>query len=229
MAAENSGTRAIKTLTINLAVKETSIERDKLFLIFYFYFIIPDHTCSPMPQEIPETVSALLQAYGLDLFPTNGVNLGQASFVNRCNQEPGAHLAVRSANDTHWHHGIMGVNATVIDMYGDTKESAVVSIRSLDDIMKDRTSFVIIQYPNDTPFHRIATLDVAHWYTQYRENIPGLYNLLSNNCESFATFCRTGRWDQMGNIEKILSHFQPAVKNICFKDKIITDYLSTLF
>lgn len=81
----------------------------------------------------------------------------------------------------------------VADMWGPTKEEAKVQMRSFDSLLRNKHQLLVVHYKDDNPQRREFTALLATWATQ-NSTPPRLYNLLNNNCENFATYCRTLRW-----------------------------------
>ena len=120
---------------------------------------------------------------------------------------PGDHIArpiIKDGPVSPWHHGIYaghdGKDHLVIHMQGDDKASATIRQDTMENFAQDATHIAIVEYQEDNEDHRKATLDRAREALEEKahealKNPPGeFYDLLRNNCEHFATYCRTGRY-----------------------------------
>ena len=127
----------------------------------------------------------------LDLFPEDGKlsNL----LENFANIPFGTHIAVPfyKCNQVAWHHGIYFSEGIVIDMM---EEQPNIQFRSLRDFFKindvSHLDFAIVKYSHDSPEMLALTCLRAFFLQQNPPTI--LYNAAYFNCESFATFCRSG-------------------------------------
>ncbi len=107
---------------------------------------------------------------------------------------PGDHVAVLGPSAPVWHHGILADSAHVIDLYGASKATAVVSRRSIADFLQGVTAAAVVHYPDDDDGFRLLTLRLAEAYSTSKLNRKGQYDALRRNCESFATWCRSTQW-----------------------------------
>lgn len=97
---------------------------------------------------------------------------------------PGAHPGIKYA-----HHGIYSSNLRVIHFGGDNKEDAIVEEIDLFKFIPDNKNLKRIKYKTCLPPEEV--LEKAR--KVLNKKIPwGDYNLAFNNCEHFATFCKTG-------------------------------------
>ncbi len=108
--------------------------------------------------------------------------------------KPGDHIAVQTPRVTHWHHGIYigeftltsGTRAAVVDMWGESKETATV--RALADFVSGAVRLAKIRYAKGTVRSRDDTVALALQLEKHAA---------SNNCEHFAVLCRS-RLDAQG-------------------------------
>ena len=123
-------------------------------------------------------------------------------YKGRVSLQPGDHIAVPIFGFPEvfrpWHHGIYEGEKDdehwVIHMSGDDKASSTIRRESLQVFCGNSMSIVIVQYTDENG------QDDAHGVALRRalkalETPPGeIYDLICNNCEHFATWCRTGRY-----------------------------------
>jgi hypothetical protein len=146
----------------------------------------------------------MMEDLSLDLSPTEN-KLVHLSKVNGALQ-PGDHIAVpilpSPEVDRPWHHGIYigeeGGECWVIHRNGHDKASATIRRDSLEVFCGQASHIAIVQYATDGHGHggdrgRDNVVKVASYAlnTSHGE----VYNIINNNnnCEHFATWCRTGR------------------------------------
>lgn len=115
----------------------------------------------------------------------------------------GDQIAVQSSSG-YWHHGIyLGLrkkdsveSVWIIDVWGETKESSTISVRDFEDFVRGGAKFAVIEYGDNAEIrkkHDSAKLAIATMIEAKKNGF--IYNAVSNNCEHFATACRTYRWD----------------------------------
>jgi hypothetical protein len=149
-----------------------------------FFFLINVQTSKQMEEPVGSRPFYLCpEAYQL-------IHMSAVTKIN-----PGDHIARPMIKVSQWHHGIYaghdGKDHLVIHMQGDDKPSATIFQDTMENFAQDATHIAIVKYRKDNEDHR-ATLERAH---EALKNPPGeLYDLLHNNCEHFATYCRTGRY-----------------------------------
>ena len=155
----------------------------------------------------------LLELSGVvDLTP---IYAKESSFLKVLNDaKPGDHIAVRAPNEIHWHHGIftgeVDGKESVVDMWGTTIENAAINIREAEDFFFNKAQVYVVLYNDDTDERRAATLKVAlSCARDSAQYAAPVYNLLSNNCECFATFCRTGRCVPSRTMMRLLRDVPP--------------------
>jgi len=142
------------------------------------------------------------------LCPEASYQLIHMSAVTKIN--PGDQIArpiIKDGSVSPWHHGIYaghdGKDHLVIHMQGDDKASATIRQNTMENFAQDATHIVIVEYQEDNEDHRKATLERAR---EALKNPPGkLYDLLRNNCEHFATWCRTGMYVLNPDTDNVLN------------------------
>lgn len=114
-----------------------------------------------------------------DLFPDDGklCNLLETNFANI---PFGTHIAVPffKFNQVAWHHGIYVSEGKVIDMMEEQPN------------IQSPLDFAIVKYSHDSPEMLALTCLRALFLEQNPPTIT--YHAVYFNCESFATFCRSG-------------------------------------
>ncbi|CAF0771523.1 unnamed protein product [Rotaria sordida] len=154
----------------------------------------------------------LLKRYNLDLQPSNSeyINIESAKSV----LYSGAHIATSNPYE-HYHHGIVVDTNTpdisIIHLWGPDKESGRVQTTTLPiflaggihNLGKKTRHLYLINYDNDTFEKQQETVKVAKEMLEKADDI--IYDIATLNCESFACFCRTGKWDseQTERIKKL--------------------------
>lgn len=130
------------------------------------------------------------------------------------NLHAGTHVAVRRFETSgflnrvregiYWHHGIYVGNDQVIEFAGDdgdvTLDGTCIKSCTWTQFCTAQVDVVEIQYSDDSDACRASTVAVAQEALR-RADVGGTdwtYNVWDENCESFATFCRTGRWELCG-------------------------------
>jgi hypothetical protein len=72
--------------------------------------------------------------------------------------------------------------------------------------------FYLVNYRNDTPEKRQATVEIAkHFVKDFAEIIR--FDIVRRNCEHFATYCRTGNWESK-QVEKLIDELLVPVVNV---------------
>ena len=152
-----------------------------------------------------------LKRFNLDLQPTNSICVDLESA--RSVLYPGAHIATSNPYE-HYHHGIVvDVNTpeiSLIHLWGYVKDESRVQATTLpvflagspEDLGKKTRHLYLVNYDNDTLEKRQETVKVAKELIEKTDDI--VYNIATLNCESFAYFCRTGKWTTE-QIERIIS------------------------
>ena len=100
----------------------------------------------------------------------------------------GDHIRVRRLRGLYWHHGIDVGDGTVVHYSGEPlhPRKASISQVSLDDFL-DGGVMEVVEYVHDL---RPAEEVVAYALSRLGERRYGVW---WNNCEHFATHCKTGR------------------------------------
>ena len=99
-------------------------------------------------------------------------------------------MAVHSQEGGIWHHGIYS-DGKVYHFFGNDKRQATISLDFFMDFVAGRTATFIFRYPQDgylPPNDVVANARQIFTTQKWPE-----YSLLSNNCEHFATYCKTGQ------------------------------------
>ncbi|CAF4425180.1 unnamed protein product [Rotaria sp. Silwood2] len=166
-----------------------------------------DHT------KLMDYLPYLLKKYNLDLQPSNStcIDIESAKSV----LYPGAHIATSNPYE-HYHHGIVvdmnTSDISIIHLWGPDKHSGRVQTTtlpifiagSIDNVGKKTRRLYLVNYDNDTFDKQQETIQVAKKMLEKADDI--VYNIATLNCESFACFCRTGKWNSE-QIEKLKDLF----------------------
>jgi hypothetical protein len=161
-----------------------------------------------------------LKYYNLDFQPTNSVciDLESAKTV----LYPGAHIATSNPYE-YYHHGIViDINTpdiSIIHLWGAEKDSSRVQMTNLpiflagdiESLGKKTRRLYLINYDGDTLEKQQETVKVVNELLQKADDIK--YDLATLNCESFACFCRTGKWNSE-QIERIKNFFVEKASEI---------------
>lgn len=116
--------------------------------------------------------------------------------------KPGDHIAVPMSIVPEvcrpWHHGIYEGEDTngehrVIHMNGDDKASAIIRRDLFRDFCGNNANIAIVQY-DDADGDRGHEMALRAALDALKSSLEEVYNLIDNNCEHFATWCRTGRY-----------------------------------
>ena len=140
----------------------------------------------------------------IDLSPARKVLVDGTEVAYRA--KPGDHIAVpfggswvEGVYTGAWHHGIyLGINdhgePRAIDMSGRTDQESNIKEVTLSELRGGESVFAIVIYENDTDIKKEKTKEKAKLALETYKDCPAdLYNVISSNCEHFATWCRTGR------------------------------------
>ena len=112
-------------------------------------------------------------------------------------------MAVQSQKGGIWHHGIYS-DGKVYHFTGNDKSQATIFLDSFMDFVAGRIATFIFCYPQDgcLPANDV----VANARQIFATKKWPEYSLLWNNCEHFATYCKTGKgystqvWDEVQRI-----------------------------
>jgi len=89
-------------------------------------------------------------------------------------------------NGIYFHHGIFDKeNSEVIDFHGDSKADAKPKRRSIFEFVAGRPQLFRVVHENCLPV--ATTMQMANDFAERRSYWP-LYDLITNNCETFATY-----------------------------------------
>ena len=105
----------------------------------------------------------------------------------------GDHIAVMNPSG-YWHHGIYlkqpAGSSMVVEVWGETKDASKVTWRSFRQFVSGGTRFALVQYAEGTALaHEHSAALALHLHDA--AGAAGFYNIAFNNCEHFATLCRT--------------------------------------
>lgn len=113
----------------------------------------------------------------------------------------GIHLKVKRAGYTH--HGVYVGNGNVVHYSGFAEifKKGKIELTSIDDFMGDAEDLYRVQYPENCAIYSDDEI-CERALSRLSENN---YNLVTNNCEHFATWCITGieRSEQVENVQKM--------------------------
>lgn len=138
-----------------------------------------------------------------ELLPPNAVSYPDSYELSHRVKE-GDQIMVLSPSG-YWHHGIFvgkvpnakGVRRlSVVDVWGATKESSTISVRSYKDFVAHALGFARARYDNAPP--RKESMELAMLAVEEARQRGFVYDARTENCEHFATLCRVGRWVCMG-------------------------------
>lgn len=134
----------------------------------------------------------------MDLFPSKGLPVLPEGLVAAA--LPGDHIAVRNAHG-YWHHGVFYGPNPDKNILGDylvvdccpRDNGPSVQLGTIKDFLGENPeAAAIIRYDGDQELGRKMAWTEAE--KLLREGFPD-WNLLANNCETFATLCWTRRYD----------------------------------
>jgi hypothetical protein len=133
-----------------------------------------------------------------DMLPPGAVPFDNAldMFCELC---VGDHIAVLNPSG-YWHHGIYVGKLTparsspmlVVEVWGENKESSNITARTFPKFVAGGTRFARIEYAEGSALPCACTAALALHLLQTAGS-AGFYNVAFNNCEHFATLCRTLR------------------------------------
>ena len=104
---------------------------------------------------------------------------------------PSLLLVMDHTNGKYFHHGIFDKeNLEVIDFHGDTKANAKPKRRPILEFVAGRSQIYRVVYEDCLPVE--TTMKMANEAAEKPSYWPG-YDLISNNCETFATYLKTGK------------------------------------
>ena len=92
---------------------------------------------------------------------------------------------------TYFHHGVFDKEALeVIDFHGDSKADAKPKRRPILEFVAGRPQLYRVIHEECLPVE--TTMKMANEAAEKRSHWPG-YDLITNNCETFATYLKTGK------------------------------------
>jgi len=144
-----------------------------------------DHTCN---------IQDLLEEIGIE---ETDLKLKKAieydTFVFLLNLKRGDHVAIKNEQDLYWHHGIyVGTNSEDIAIFIDMR-GAIITIRPYNEFFDIKGRQVVMIYDGDNDEALEKTANIAIKIAELNISEP-IYDLLKGNYESFAAFCRTGKY-----------------------------------
>ena len=145
-------------------------------------------------DQLDKVVKATVELLGFskkDLLPSIGSPKKVPFYKLYKKAKPGDHIAVYYYTTGYWHHGIYFGKENGKEYVIDNHPDFNVSKRPLEDFLKLATDGVVISY--DEAFPREVSLGIAQAACSTTSIV---YDPLSCNCEIFALFCRTGRYER---------------------------------
>lgn len=155
----------------------------------------------------------LLKRFNLDLQPTNSdcINIESAKTV----LYPGAHIATSNPYE-HYHHGIVvdisESDITIIHLWGPDKKDSRIQTTTLPiflaggihNLGKKTRRLYVVNYDGDNLEKQQQTIKAANEMIEKADEI--VYDLATLNCESFACYCRTGKWhsEQVARVKNLV-------------------------
>ena len=97
--------------------------------------------------------------------------------------------SLSSSSSFYYHHGIYS-DGYVYHFFGDTQRDASVKKSRIEDFLNGRSGLYRINYYGQLCYDSQRVVERADEIFQYG-TWPG-YDLVSNNCEHFVTYCKTG-------------------------------------
>ena len=109
------------------------------------------------------------------------------------NLSPCLSLVTAHSNGTYLHHGIFNKEEMcVYELQGDTKENARPKKRDFTEFFAGHTALYRVEYDEGECFTVNETIKRAEEAVKQGSRWPA-YDLIRNNCESFATYLKTGK------------------------------------
>lgn len=133
--------------------------------------------------------------------------------------EPGDHVCCGIPGETVLHHGIIskksptdyGVEYQVIHYQGETEIDAEVKEEDISTFTGMGSELFLIPYQNDTQEDKQNTLNVAMTFLHSEDKLKGQYYIFGITCDTFATFCRTGKNGVSKQVVKIIDYMTPIL------------------
>lgn len=156
------------------------------------------------------------------------MSLSITTFFNNCYRSlrPGDQLAVQGHKEgiVYYHHGIfISHEEGIIEFGGANKDDAIVrKIDLLPFTEYGKRELIRIKYPKDKCLPPTQVVGEAKEMLKNPRKW-GCYNLLLNNCEHFATRCKTGIPDCfqiLKKIEDLISHPEQLVTYVAAIPKL---------
>ena len=158
-----------------------------------------------------QAVQPLLRSLDVDLTPENCTEC--SVFTVAALAKCGDHIAVRAVSnskpDVIWHHGIFIDANTIVHMHPNNNISSITIDKFMAHTIQEPGSFTdraaIINYARDSDQSRALTSKRALMSIDDSFMQSIVYDGLKDNCECFAVWCRTDRYDSCSRIICILS------------------------
>ncbi|NDE17227.1 hypothetical protein EBZ80_20080 [bacterium] len=172
------------------------------------------------------STSSLSDAASSLLAPLSKEDFSLVSFVRVLERNDGlpegVHLAYPCRSKI-WHHGIYsGRRASEDYVIHILNDGQGVREDTLEDFLEKTDRVCIVKYEDDSSIHLTESIGRAREALSWQEtDARRIYDILGNNCEHFATYCRTGRCVPM------LFHLLPStgVVGLTRKDRCLLSVL----
>lgn len=123
---------------------------------------------------------------------------------NIANLHPSLAAVTAIVGETYLHHGIYDKEtATVIEFHGDNKENAVPKKRDFTEFYAGHTALYRVVYEEKECFTVEETMAMAEHAVE-KQGSWAPYHLITNNCESFATYIKTGKQASKQALEALI-------------------------
>lgn len=157
-------------------------------------------------------LQTLLRSHGVDMTPSRIKLYDDITFMRKI--KPGDHIAYRLGKidkdgvrrpEVIWHSGIYVGGDSVIHMHpcGDISK---VSMKTF--MERDATHYTdamgVVKYKDDDDIARAFTVVIAQFCTVDIDMQKIVYDKISRNCDGFATFCRSGRCEDIAVVNLFL-------------------------
>ncbi|CAF3826339.1 unnamed protein product [Rotaria sp. Silwood1] len=179
----------------------------------------------------------ILKALNVDLKPSSARLLDWSCQSDK-ELYPGAHIATgEDGPGNHYHHGIVLDNTgrmEIVHFWGENKNTAKIQTTTLPAFVAGSPSLVgiktrplyLIRYDDDNEQKRQETVSRAK--KALKEADKYKYDLLSNNCECLAFYCRAGDWTSE-QADKVQEAINRLIKTITEMAKASVNASSGVF
>lgn len=121
-------------------------------------------------------------------------------------------MFIIEGSDTYFHHGIYDKEKMeVIELQGETKQNAVPKRRTIRQFLAGRTQLYRVVHEKCLPVEE--TMKMAEDILDKKESWPG-YGLIVNNCETFATYLKTGERRSQQVLEAIKQFLKFVIRKV---------------